>query len=44
MVEATDEHHRLAQYLKWAAAMAARLWIEPDSRHRAMFALCQLRT
>jgi hypothetical protein len=34
MVEAADE-----QYLKRAAAMAARLWIEPDSRHRAM-SLC----
>jgi hypothetical protein len=41
MVEATDEDHRLAQYLKRAAAMAARPWIEPDSRHRAMSALCR---
>jgi hypothetical protein len=36
IVEAADEHHRLAQYLKRAAAMAARLWTEPDSRHRSM--------
>ena len=31
MAEAADQHHRLAQYLRRAAAMAARLWIEPDS-------------
>ena len=31
MAEAADQHHRLALYLRRAAAMAARLWIEPDS-------------
>jgi hypothetical protein len=31
MAEAADQHHRLAQYFRRAAAMAARLWIEPDS-------------
>ena len=33
MVEAADEHHRLAPYLKRTAGMAARFWIEPDGRH-----------
>jgi hypothetical protein len=27
MVEAADEHHRLAPYLKRTAGMAARFWI-----------------
>jgi hypothetical protein len=31
MADAVDQHHRLAQYLRRAAAMAACLWIEPDS-------------
>jgi hypothetical protein len=44
MVEATDEDHQLAEYLKRVAAMAAHLWIEPDSRHRAISALCQQAT
>jgi hypothetical protein len=31
MAEVADQHHRLGQYLRRAAAMAARLSIEPDS-------------
>jgi len=31
MAEAADQHHRLAQYFRRAAAMAARLWIKLDS-------------
>ena len=31
MAEAADQHHRLAQYLRQAAAMPAHLLIEPDS-------------
>jgi hypothetical protein len=31
MAEAADQHHRLAQYFRQAAAMAARLWMKLDS-------------
>ena len=31
MAEAADQPHRLVQYFRQAAAMAARLWIKLDS-------------
>jgi hypothetical protein len=31
MAEAADQHQRQAQYLRRAAAMAARVWIGPDN-------------
>jgi hypothetical protein len=35
MVEAADRRYGLAQYLRGAAAMLARLWVELESRMSA---------